>query len=155
MCYTTFMNSFKSLYRKMVLLSEEDKKTIFSINLMKAWSYLCSNSENKNEEVCFSLLMRYLAVFVSADEVCAEEEYDLFVDSLGLENVTFDEFYELTNFGRSKEVVQSAFELLDSCPKEIDDALLRVGLVMLASDGVITVEEQELFESFYDSRKTE
>ena len=90
-------------------------------------------------------LMRLLAqVFVSADRNCDRYEYDLYVKATG-DDVTYQQFFDFTNYGSSSEKVNAMLQFTDSIHSDYRAAVAVFGCCLMAHDGTLTVAEQEIF----------
>ena len=91
-------------------------------------------------------LVRLLArVFVSADKNCDGYEHQIYVASTG-DNMSYDEFYNTTNGGSNPERVKELLNFTAKIAEEYRASIAIFGLCLMAHDGTLTVDEQEIFE---------
>lgn len=90
-----------------------------------------------------TLIVSLFKLFVSGDKHTARAEHDFFLASTGL-NVSYEEFFSVTDYGANSDFVASMDNLIDSMPQDIKNQTLIFGLCILACDGKLTVSEQQL-----------
>ncbi len=86
-----------------------------------------------------------IKLFVSADRNCSKDEYKLINDIYEL-NMSYDDFFEMTNHGANSDFVKDLDALIDSLPEDTKIKVCLFGLFILASDDTISAEEQKLFQ---------
>lgn len=95
-------------------------------------------------------------LFVSADSNCSPHEWSFFKAVTGIE-ISYEDFYNLTNGGRDPKFIQEAIEFLGSLDDETRDAAITFGIAMLASDLTYAESEIEIIEKMLsvEGSKTE
>ena len=83
-------------------------------------------------------------VFVSADKNCDRYEHELYVKATG-DRLTFDQFYEMTNHGSDPRYVNDLLEFTSKIHEDYRVCFALFGCALMAHDGTLTVEEQDIF----------
>ena len=91
-----------------------------------------------------SFVIACIKTFVSADRSCSMEEYQ-FIKKLYNLDMSYDEFFDMTNHGADDDYVTWFDEMIDSFTEDGKYAVCTFGLCILTTDGTLTVEEQKLF----------
>ena len=102
-------------------------------------------SRGVGQEDAFKLMRMITQVFVSADRKCTREEYDLYTQTTG-DKLTCDQFFEVTNGGSNPELIKGLVEFCQKIDKKYRYAIAIFGCCLMAHDGTLTVEEQNIFE---------
>ena len=136
--------------QKIVDLSNQDKfdlgvdciKTIFGIMHDKGYS---------DEDIAI-FIVEITKLFVSANRECSEDEFNFFVDVTGWEELTFDEFYEITNEGAAKEFFDYVCgKLREIGDDEVVNNAITFGALVISCDDVIEEDELDLFDAVINS----
>ena len=86
----------------------------------------------------------YISLFVSADKLCSAEEYQL-VKSIYDVDMTYDQFYTVSNGGANPEFIAFMDTLADSLTGDMKSDICIFGLCILVSDNKLTQSEYDLF----------
>ena len=72
-------------------------------------------------------------------------QFELYIKATG-DNLTRDQFFEVTNGGSHPDIVKGLVDFCQKIDKEYRYAVAIFGCCLMAHDGTLTVEEQNLFE---------
>ena len=86
----------------------------------------------------------FIRLFVSADKKCSRSEYDL-INSMYDFDMSYEEFYDLSNGGVQKDFITSMDKYIDSLNADLKYHICLFGLCILVSDDQVTAPEYELF----------
>ena len=134
-------NSFRDFLSNTLNLSPEDKVSIAKSALVKMINYFESmdaSSENINK-----ILINFTRLFVSSDVKTVRDEYSFFRAVTGID-ITTDEFYEMTNSGADPKFVDATLEFVSNFPKEVIEAFLTYGMMIMSCDDNINYQESGL-----------
>lgn len=101
-----------------------------------------------------SLFVLFTRLFVSGDKSCSREEYELF-HSVTESDMTYDEFYEMTNGGSDAEFVEHVFDFISILNRDDRIALIIYGACLVSADGVITYPEAELVDRILECKNVQ
>lgn len=90
-----------------------------------------------------------IKLFVSADKACSQEEYDLICDIYDM-NISSQDFFDMTNGGADPDFINGLDEMIDSLDSKTKSAICMFGTLIMASDGTLTVAEQQLLLKILD-----
>ena len=141
------------------MLSKERVKDL--LNEAKGWDFehragVCAGalqamvkelSANDNDAIR-SFIIALLRVAVSADRSCEQGEYDLYRAVID-ENISGDDFYELTNGGSNPELIKAVDENIDSFTDDAKFACCTFVLCCLTADRDITSNEEALIQKLF------
>lgn len=115
-------------------------------NLLKIHRYFREKNINNDFRAAYNRGIWKL--FVSADKTAKEDEYLLFLYSVGFNKEEFSrkDFYEATNRGSETEFVQWFIRETKKFPTEIRNAVCTVGVCIMSVDEDITDSEVQLLE---------
>ncbi len=137
------MRSIRDLMQDVVNLEMEER-----INVgRKAVSDIVKVLENrgvKNTDEQLSFLFNLIKLFVSADRNCSNDELKL-INGILSTNISYDDFYDLTNNGSNPEFVENFNDLIDVLTEDEKTSIILFGLCIIAADDEITASEQKLF----------
>lgn len=134
-------NSFRDFLSNTLNLSPEDKVSIAKSALVKMINYFESmdtSSDNINK-----ILVNFTRLFVSSDVKTVRDEYSFFRAVTGID-ITTDEFYEMTNSGADPKFVDATLEFVSNFPKEVIEAFLTYGMMIMSCDDNINYQESSL-----------
>lgn len=103
--------------------------------------YNYSLEQGLTEEQSIDMLCHLTKLFVSVDRVCEQGEYDLFVSVTGAD-MTYDEFFELTNGGGNKDYVDAVLGVVKTMDEDLKGDVAMFGLCMCSADGDVTEAER-------------
>ncbi|MCR5079625.1 MAG: hypothetical protein K6B65_06905 [Bacilli bacterium] len=106
-------------------------------------------SDAFGDENAVTAFVTFVKVFVSADKVCSEEEYQLFKLITGCD-WDVDTFYEITNGGSDPEVVKMVDAFIDSLDEDSKIPAVVLAVSFMAIDGKVTQSERALLQKIYD-----
>lgn len=102
-----------------------------------------------NKEEYADFIFSIIKLFVCADKVCSQEEYELIRDIYSLD-MSYDTFYEIVKNGLDPAFVSKMDRLIDTLTPDLKRSICLFGLCILGSDDTITVAEQDLFNRILD-----
>ncbi|MGM9970132.1 MAG: hypothetical protein ACI35S_07030 [Anaeroplasma sp.] len=102
------------------------------------YSYGFDDLDNSN------LIINLMKYFVSMDMECSEEEYEM-VNAIFEIDLTYEEFYALTNGGAEKDFIKMMNKVINKFTEEDRVCMCTFGLVIIASDNYIDDKELKLF----------
>ena len=82
---------------------------------------------------------------VSADKDCTEKEYYFFKNVTEVD-ISYKEFYQLTDCGSEENFVKATFDVISSLSKESRCDVALYGIALLSSDDAIKLTEYSLIE---------
>lgn len=90
------------------------------------------------------MVLDFTKLLVSADQDCSEKEYTFFANVTGI-SMSYDDFFERTNGGKSEDFIKAMFDFVKILTREDRFSLIFFGIALLCSDDTVTVDEQNLF----------
>ena len=99
-----------------------------------------------NGEETTNLILNLTKLFVSADARCSEEEYQFFVTVTGI-NISRDEFFEMTNYGKDADFVNGLVELMRNADPDTRTATVLFGVALMSHNGQLSSDELRLIDS--------
>lgn len=123
--------NMKNLLDEILKASPEEKVKLGGEALNTFHNNLTKNGVK--EETIAKIIVNLTRFFVSADSSCSSYEYSYFRAVSGIE-LSYDEFYKLTNGGRDPEFVDSTLKFLNGLDEEARSAAITYGIAMLSSD---------------------
>jgi len=106
-------------------------------NIEGALEYLGIDHEGR-----INFVLSVIGVAVSSDRKASFEEYALFCGVIG-QIIKYEDFYDLTNGGSKKEVVDKLDEIVDKLPLGVKRDCCTIVLLFLTVDGDVTEREKE------------
>ena len=97
------------------------------------------------DEQISKVLTLFTRLFVSGDKNCTREEYELFKAITG-SDLSYDEFYNVTNGGSNPQFVEDIFELIQILEHDDRIALVIYGAILVSADKEITYPEAQLID---------
>ena len=91
-----------------------------------------------------AIIALIVSLALSADRVTSAEEYRLFVD-ITKADISYDDFYQITNIGDLEGALKSIDEFVDSMTENGKNCALTLALCFISADDKITPQEQKLF----------
>lgn len=132
----------KELMQKVVNLSFEEKVSVGKDALCETIDIL-KKHELKDDDIA-PFIFALVKLFVSADKKCSKDELNL-VNAITDLNMSYDDFFDLTNNGSDPRFVTEFDELIDTLEADEKSSICLFGLCILAADDTITAQEQQLF----------
>jgi len=108
------------------------------LKMCDGFARLGMNEEQMSEKIC-----DVIRLFVSADRRCSPQEFEL-INAIYEFDMTYQEFYDLTNGGAQVEFIMAMDHYIDSLEKSLKSHIGMFGLCLLASDGEVTHVERAL-----------
>lgn len=99
-----------------------------------------------NNSEATNLILNLTKLFVSADARCSEEEYKFFVKVTGIE-ISRDEFFEMTNYGKDADFANGLIELMSNADNDTRTAAVLYGIALMSHNGQLTSDELKLIDS--------
>lgn len=134
-------NSFRVFLSSTLNLSPKDKVSIAKTSLVKMIEYL--ESMDAPQENINKILINFTRLFVSSDAKTVGDEYSFFKAVTGID-ITPNEFYEMTNNGSDPKFVDATLEFVSNFPKEVIEAFLTYGMMIMSCDDNINYQESDL-----------
>lgn len=103
----------------------------------------CFEKGGLDDETITMFILSTLSIFVSADNTCTYEEYEMFKELTNY-NIEEEDFYTLCKRGREPEMVESFNQMFHNLSNDDKWNILLVGLSIISSDNEINIEEQQL-----------
>ena len=103
-----------------------------------------------NDDQKRGFVFNIVKLFVSADASCTGYEYSFFKAVTGIEPITKDQFYAMTNHGRDPQFVDAMVEAIGAFDSETKCAIVYFGVTFLASDLELTQDEFALIDRFFE-----
>ena len=132
----------KELFQKFANMSHAERVELGRQAMAELINDLESNGLNSEQATQFVHLVVSLAL--SADRVTSAEEYRLFVD-ITKADISYDDFYQITNIGDLEGALKSIDEFVDSMTENDKNCALTLALCFISADDKITPQEQKLF----------
>ena len=102
-----------------------------------------------NSEKTVNLIQNLTKLFVSADGRCNLPEYDFYRAVTG-SNISKDDFFDMTNYGKDEEFVNATCELMRHADRQTRTATILFGLALMCHDGTLKADEQILIDKLMD-----
>ena len=133
--------SIKQMRQEIVNMSDSEK---VSMAQSAVDDILAAMRPRLTSDEYVGFIANVIKLFVSADRNCTEKEYNFICRVYDL-NMSYRDFYNMTNRGADSSFVRAMDDFIDSLPDSAKYPICLFGLCILASDDTITVAEQELF----------
>lgn len=137
------MAKYEELMSQVLNLSVKDRIELGKQTLKDTMTVLSNHGVASNDTAYY--IVNLIKLFVSADKICSQEEYDI-VRAITEVNFTKERFIKLTKGGYDKEFVNKVYAVIDKLNLDEKKAICLFGLSILASDEMLTKEEQDLFD---------
>ena len=93
-----------------------------------------------SEDNCASVVIALIKAGVSGDFSCSAEELELY-NGIFSDNMSYEDFYNMTNGGGAPSFVNNLDELVDNFPADVKFAAVTLVGLFLASDDRLTRDE--------------
>ncbi len=136
-------NELEDIYARILQLSAEEKVRLgkSAIEGLRISLSRCGYEEKEAEQ----LIMDLTKMFVSGDRSCSGAEYRFYRDVTD-SSLTFDEFFELTNRGASRDFVETCLDKYKLLDEEGKYSAALFASVLLGADNAMTRKENALLE---------
>ena len=101
----------------------------------------------KSETIIAGAYIAIISTFIGADGSVDETEYEFCKEVWGFPG-SYDDFCEIVKATNCPEIVDALDEMIDEAPDEIKAAFVALGCAFCASNGTMTVAEQQLLKKF-------
>lgn len=133
--------SYRDFLTQTLNLSPREKVVIAHGALEKIIIY--AESLDASKEDIIDLILNLTKLFVSSDVKLVKDEYDFFRAVTDFE-VDSNRFYELTNGGADPDFIDHSLEFFSHLPKDVLEAVLTYGMMVMACDDNIDYQESDL-----------
>ena len=106
-------------------------------------------AEGIDDDAISNLIIGIVRLFVSADSSCHGAEFSFFKAVTGIEDISEDQFYDMTNCGKDPDFVELMVKGIKSFDIETRSAAILFGVAFLTADLELTDEELELIEKLF------
>ena len=89
-------------------------------------------------------IISLIRLFVTADNVCSDDEYNI-IRAITEVDFSKKRFFEITDIYAKEGYVDEIEKVIEKLPSERKKPICLFGLSILASDNVLTREEEDLF----------
>lgn len=144
----------KKVLEEILKASPQDKVRLAASSLDTVIDNLKKSGVPENNRN--TAILNLTKLFVSADSNCSPHEWSFFKAVTGIE-ISYDDFYNITNGGSDPKFIADAVEFLKSLDEETRNAAITYGIAILASDLTYAETEIEIIDKLLsvESAKTE
>lgn len=100
-----------------------------------------------DQDRSFAQFIKIYGSFSSIDWKITKDEYDLFIKLTGV-SASFNEFVKAVKDSYDIDSMMSVDKFIDENPYDFKPLVMKLGLVICAYDGEITLEEKALLEKY-------
>ena len=93
-------------------------------------------------EKTYAFILKVIAPFVGADGIFQEEEYETFVAMTGGSQFSYEQIRDIMTIYSDENSKKEVEAILKDAPKDVIEAIAKIGMCITASDGVITEKEE-------------
>ena len=93
-------------------------------------------------EKAYAFILKVIAPFVGADGIFQEEEYEAFVGLTGGTQFSYEQIRDIMTIYSDEASTKEVEDVLKAAPKDVIEAIAKIGMCITAADGVITEKEE-------------
>ncbi len=136
------MVNYEAWMREVLKCSAIDRINLGKHALYDTMVVLARNGLTITDSVKF--IISLIRLFVTADNVCSDDEYNL-IRAITEVDFSKKRFFEITDIYAKEGYVDEIDKVIEKLPLEQKKPICLFGLSILASDNVLTNEEEKLF----------
>ena len=138
----------KQMIQEILDSSDEEKIALGKESLGRFLKGLSDNGVEN--DLLVNIICGVTRLFVSADKHCSEREYNWFKNVTEID-LSYEEFYEMTNGGTDAEFVAGMMEFIKALNKDDRIAVILYGVALLSSDNVVEYKEISLIDTIMNA----
>ena len=139
------MSDYREIFQSYLDMDDESRNDIACKcvnNIMSHLEYLY------DVDFAVARVMDMFSVFCCVDGVVNRDEYNLFIAATGAD-VDYDTFFEATNTGTYRSEIENLYNFLSVQDSDFVSEVFVLALCILASNGTLTVKEQQFLEEYF------
>ena len=136
------MAEYQRIMDEILKCSAVDRIKLGKHSLYDTMVILARNGLTIDDSVKF--IISLIRLFVNADNVCSDDEYNI-IRAITEVDFSKKRFFEITDMYAKEGYVDEIEKIIERLPQAQKMPICVFGLSILASDNVLTKEEQDLF----------
>ena len=139
------MSDYREVFQQYLDMDSDERNAIASGCINNIMGYL---EDIYDSDYAVDKVMDMFAVFCCVDGVVNRDEYSLFVEATGAD-VDYETFFNATSTGTYRSEIEKLYSFLSGQDQDFISEVFVLALCILASNGTLTVSEQEFLEEFF------